>query len=367
MRACFRVDASIDIGTGHVMRCLTLAHALKANGWDCRFICRDHPGNLNNHIRNNGFAVDSLPSAGDRISHLKGSVGRVLYRHWLGATQNQDARESLAILAELKIDLLVVDHYAIDEVWESQVGQRAGTVMVIDDLADRAHQCDLLLDQNPGRVSTDYHNLVPADCAIRTGPQFALLRPEFTRLRPHSLARRKDPLLEHILISMGGVDKDNHTSRVLEAIQASSLAPECRISVVMGPEAPWLEEVTTAASCSGWPTDVRIDVQDMAALMTDSDLAIGAVGITALERCCLGLPALAVISAENQIQGAKALQALGALVIIDAGEDFYADFTEKLALCSTAAKLAEMHRCCRKITGGTGAGDLARELTHEQR
>jgi UDP-2,4-diacetamido-2,4,6-trideoxy-beta-L-altropyranose hydrolase len=366
MQTCFRVDASIDIGTGHVMRCLTLAHALKACGGDCRFICRDHPGNLNDIIRNNGFPVHNLCRPQTAASRLTNSTNQPAHLHWLGTSQDLDAEECIAILKNLKTDLLIADHYALDEAWETHLRPHVGRVMVIDDLADRSHNCEILLDQNPGRRNIDYRELVPDDCTIRTGPQFALLRPEFARLRAYSLARRKHPALKQLLISLGGVDKNDHTTLVLAAIQSSSLPPDCRISVVMGAGAPWLEEVKKAAAGCGWPTDVRVDVECMATIMAESDFAIGAIGVTALERCCMGLPTLAIITADNQRPGAAALQSLGALTILDNREDFQSELVEKLSLCSAPSQLAEMHLRCSEITRGTGATDIALELTHEQ-
>jgi len=189
--------------------------------------------------------------------------------------------------------------------------------MVIDDLADRPHDCDLLLDQSLGREAADYAGLLPPAATPLIGPGYALLRPEFARLRAASLARRERPVLRKLLVTMGGVDKDNATGRVLDALASCTLPDAVEITVVMGPQAPWLSEVRAQAAAMPVPTKVLVGVRDMAALMAESDLAIGGGGMTSIERCVLGLPTIIVIQAENQIRQAKDLERAGAAVIYD--------------------------------------------------
>ena len=300
MTVAFRADASLDIGIGHVMRCLTLAEALRADGAACHFICREHPGHLLDYIRKRGFAVSGLPSCKADELPLDETGKLPAHAHWLGCDWRTDARQTGEILAPLKPDWLVADHYALDVRWEDALRAHYGKLLVIDDLADRPHACDLLLDQNLGRAAVDYANLVPEHCTVLAGPRLALLRPEFAALREYSLQRRKTPALKHLLITMGGVDKDNATGQVLEALKSCPLPADCRITVVMGGKAPWLQQVREIAATMPWPTEVRVDISDMAQVMADSDLAIGAAGSTSWERCCLGLPTLLVVLAANQ-------------------------------------------------------------------
>lgn len=199
MNVVFRVDASLLIGSGHVMRCLSLADALRDRGGECHFICRDHPGHLNDLIARRGYSVHSLAAAEGGVA-----VSGLVHGAWLGVGQEQDASEAALILNELKPDWLVIDHYALDIRWEQQLVRYCKKLMVIDDLADRVHACDLLLDQNLGRAREDYVALLPASGKALIGPEYALLRPEFAALRDYSLQRRRQPRLENILISMGG-------------------------------------------------------------------------------------------------------------------------------------------------------------------
>lgn len=316
MKVVFRTDASLQIGTGHVMRCLTLAGALAGHGAECHFICRDHPGNLIDFIGGKGFATHRVTV----LSPVDTDAPGPAHSHWLGATQSQDADACAPILEALHPDWLIVDHYALDARWELTLAPHYRKLMVIDDLADRPHACQVLLDQTFGRDAADYRPLVPDACRLLCGSQYALLRPEFAALRPYSLQRRAQPVLRELLITMGGVDKDNASGQVLQALRTCPLPADCRITVVMGATAPWLDEVRKLAQDMPWPTRVLVGVSDMARLMADSDLAIGAAGATSWERCCLGVPTIMLVLAENQRKIAEELCEAGAAHLIDASK-----------------------------------------------
>lgn len=347
MNVAFRTDASIQIGIGHVMRCLTLADALATKGNQCTFICREHTGNLIEHIRSKGHAVHSLPMGSEADVDLAHSA-------WLGATQAQDAHACAQLLAELQPDWLVVDHYALDFRWEEELASHCGQVMVIDDLVDRPHTCDMVLDQTFGRHADDYRPLVPENCTLLCGSNYSLLRPEFASLRPYSLQRRVQPKLKHLLITMGGVDKDNVTVQVLNALRACTLPPDCEITVVMGATAPWLAEVPQLAQTMPWPTTVRVGVDNMAQLMADSDLAIGAAGATSWERCCLGLPSILVVLAANQTSIARALSEAGAVVQLELPE-LSRQLAHTTAIRGDQRALTAMSHAASQICSGEGA------------
>ncbi len=353
----FRVDASVLIGTGHVMRCLTLADVLAANGAQCEFICREHPGNLIEYIRSKNYAVHSLPVCSETDADLAHS-------QWLGATQAQDADLSAPLLTQLQPDWLVVDHYALDAFWEKTLLPHSGKVMAIDDLADRAHVCQILVDQTFRRSADDYYQRVPPECTLLCGSEYALLRPEFAALRPYSLRRRALPQLKRLLVSLGGVDKDNVTAQVLTALRSCSLPADCEVTVVMGATAPWLADVQRNARDMPWPTTVRIGVNHMAELMADSDLAIGGAGITALERCCLGLSTLLLVLAANQAAGAYALQEYGAAEILVSPLDI-PYVLNNLIQDRLALKLEQMGKAAAAVTDGSGVQSVAAKLISE--
>lgn len=301
------------------MRCLTLAHALRHMGAECHFICREHSGHLIELINTQGFTVHRLPVfciKNNRLSLKK--KNQLFHAHWLGVPWQIDAMECRTHIETLSPDWLVVDHYALDVCWENAACSASTRLLVIDDLADREHLADILLDQNLGREEKDYLNLVPKYCQNFIGPRFSLLRAEFSQWRDASLARRRQqPSLNRLLINLGGVDKDNVTGKVLKALKECDLPKCCEISVIMGATAPWLNEVKVQASTLPWPTEVVVNVSDMARRMSESDLAIGAAGSTSWERCCLGLPTLMLVLADNQRAIAEALDRAGAAVFLD--------------------------------------------------
>lgn len=352
MRIAFRTDASLQIGTGHVMRCLTLANTLREHGAQCTFICRPHAGHLLDLISERGhnvLALPALPESGAATQNTNGTF----HADWLGIDWATDAAETQQILSTMMagelLDWLVVDHYALEQRWEQILSTNAKRIMVIDDLADRHHDCDLLLDQNFGRRAKDYGDLLEPDVHALIGPRYALLRPEFSQWRSHSLARRAKGEFKNLLISMGGVDKDNATGQVLDALKICKLPAELNITVVMGATAPWVEQVKGQAARMPWPTKVLVGVNNIAQLMAESDLAIGAAGSTSWERCCLGLPALILVLADNQLEAATALVATQSAWILrhinELPESFNSFFTEGSSLALMRASVAASCIC----------------------
>lgn len=371
MKVAFRTDASLQMGSGHVMRCLTLADALKAQGADCHFISREHPGHLLEVIRQRGYKVNSLlahvvPAQAAIKSIVKEAPSQQqepAHTAWLGSSWQTDAQETAAILASLQLDWLVVDHYALDQRWEEALAPHIRKLIVIDDLADRPHCCDLLLDQNLGSQPEHYAQWVPAHCQVLTGPHYALLRPEFAALRPYSLQRRQaQPGLRQLLITMGGVDQPNATGQVLHVLKTCALPADCRITVVMGLTAPWLQNVRELAAQMPWPTEVVVNVSDMAQRMADSDLAIGAAGSTSWERCCLGLPTLMVVLADNQQDGAQALEAAHAARLIGAVSDIATKLPLAVRELIDSECQSRMSLAASAITDGQGAEKILKAM-----
>lgn len=354
----FRVDASLQIGTGHVMRCLTLAQALKTAGARCRFVCRAHEGHLIEHITGQGFDATALPIGAPDIREV---LGGPTHAAWLGCSTSADAQQTLAAFEGQHIDGLVVDHYALDATWEALVRPRVSHLMVVDDLADRPHRCDMLLDPNLGRHATDYAACVPPACRILAGPRYALLRPEFAALRGYSLQRRSAPELHQVLITLGGVDRSDATGRVLAALRDGDLPPSCRLTVVMGAHAPWLERVRDLAVQMPWPTEVLVGVADMAQRMADADLSIGAAGGTAWERCCLGVPTLLIVLADNQRPGALALEAAGAAWLLGDVDTAARSLPDALRRLANPAEIRRLAAAAGAVTDGLGCGRVMSE------
>ncbi|NUA25404.1 UDP-2,4-diacetamido-2,4,6-trideoxy-beta-L-altropyranose hydrolase [Cupriavidus basilensis] len=307
MKVAIRADASVQIGSGHVMRCLTLADVLRERGAEVRFITRAHPGGAQALIAKRGYVCHLLPAP-----QLAGSVtGDLAHSAWLGVPWEDDLARSAAVLADWSPQWLVVDHYGLDWRWEQRLRGQVPRILAIDDLADRRHDCDLLLDQNYySDLDQRYAALVPPHCTCLLGPGYALLRPEFT-VAGQALPRGTGPV-RRVLLFMGGMDQDNATSIALRGLQDFAKAG-IAIDVVLGAGAPHRDQVR--ALCESTPnTRLHVQVDNMAELMSSADLAIGACGSATWERCFLGLPTIAIVLADNQRRSAHDLAAAGYIV-----------------------------------------------------
>lgn len=353
----FRVDASIHIGTGHVMRCLTLADALRGLGAHSLFICRAHLGHLAEQIAARGHEVHLLspPVALPVTGSDTGS--KLAHAHWLGVTPDQDSEETQDLLNARRVDWLIVDHYALDATWEAKVRKTCHKVMVLDDLADRSHLADVLLDQTFSRAATDYAGLIGSGCRLLCGTDYALLRKDFVTYRDFSLERRRKARfgVRHLLVNMGGVDSNNVSGQVLEALRDCELPADVRVTVVLGATAPGLAELRALAGEMPFRVDVKVNVAEMATLMAASDLAIGAAGSTSWERCCLGLPTLMLVLADNQRLVASGLQAAGAVSLLPGTENIARALPRALdTLISTPGTLAGMSDRAAALVDGAG-------------
>jgi UDP-2,4-diacetamido-2,4,6-trideoxy-beta-L-altropyranose hydrolase len=356
-RVAFRTDASLEIGTGHVMRCLTLAETLATHGAVCHFVCREHPGHLLDYIRKSGFVVYPLTLHDPRqLPQRKPTDTEPAHLHWLGCDWLTDAWETGECLKALNPEWLVVDHYALDSRWEQALKERYRHLLAIDDLADRPHACDVLLDQNLGRGAVDYAKYIPVTSIVLAGPRYALLRPEFSIVRQYSLERRRSGQLKHLLISMGGVDRSNATVQMLKALKTCPLPTDCKITVVMGAKAPWIEEVRAIAATMPWSIEVRVDITDMAQVMASSDLAIGAAGGTSWERCCVGLPTLLVVLAGNQEPAACHMGRAGVSQTLLIDQTLESRLREFITLAVDQPEwLIDMSKKAAAVTDGNGA------------
>lgn len=314
MKVAFRVDASFEIGTGHFMRCLTLADHLSTIGFTVLFLCRHLPTHLRHALITRRFplidlSVSSGPPPGpDETSPLA-------HASWLGASQSTDAEACKLVLHEENVDWLVVDHYALDKCWENALRSVVRRLMAIDDLADRDHDCDVLLDQNfyPD-IGKRYAGRVSDSCVMLLGPRFSLLRDEFRTWRTRANVRSAGVC--RLLVFLGGVDATNFTGRILVAIHKLAFQ-RVLVDVVVGAQHPCLIEIRTLCAEQGFV--LHVQSSNMAELMANADLAIGATGATSWERCCLGLPSVTVSLAENQIDIASGLEMTGASVYLGHG------------------------------------------------
>jgi UDP-2,4-diacetamido-2,4,6-trideoxy-beta-L-altropyranose hydrolase len=339
LRVVFRADASLDIGAGHVMRCLTLADVLKEWGAEILFLCRRLPGHLGDLLGAREYALAWLQE---------------------GITPEADAAACLEVLVgDVPWDWLVVDHYALAATWEREMRDVARHILAIDDVADRAHDCDFLLDQNLGEPSR-YQGLLPAAGQTLLGPRYALLRPQFVEVRERQA--RRDGTVRRLLVFCGSGDSRGDTLKVLGAIARLGHAG-LAVDVVIGQANPHAAAIETA--CQGLPgATLHVQTTDMAGLMAAADLFVGAGGSSSWERCCLDLPAIVLATADNQVGQARALAEAGAHFYLGPAESVTVDSLTRLLACAleTPELLRHMAEQGRDLVDGRGAGRVAVRL-----
>lgn len=306
------------------MRCLTLAGRLAASGWSCAFAVNPEAGRIVPGLMSSGFEVTA--HAGGLFEDMPGGA-----------------------------DLLVMDDYGMGEDFESSCRGRAARILVIDDLADRKHHCDMLLDATPGRSAESYQGLVPEGCRLLLGPEYALLRDEFSAIRAEALKRRERSAgVERVLVSFGLADPAGATAKAVQGVLESGV--EARIEVLLGREAKGYDDVAGLASKSRL-INLSDFAGDMAALMTAADLALGGAGTTSWERCCLGLPAIVLSVAQNQEMNARTLEAEGAAVDLGpAGGVEVSDIARSVEhIANKGSARRAMSRAAARLCDGLGA------------
>jgi len=323
-RILFVVDAGPTIGGGHVMRSLTLARALEAQGAAYAFV---GPPALAGFL--DAFAPDA-----ERI-----------------------AAEDLAAAAVREaFDAIVFDHYGLSAPDHRAMAQ-GRPILVVDDLADRPLAGDIVVDAGPGRKSEDYLGLLPDDAQLLLGPEFAAVRPEFAALRSPALAWRGEPV-QRILIAMGLTDVGGITGRIVDVVRPR--LQDAGLDIVLGAGAPSLSGLAKIAR-----RDTRlllhVDTPSMARLTAEADIAIGAPGSSTWERCVLGLPSILVVLADNQRPNARAMEEREAAIVVDATEpDFDLSVDRALwRLLRDADLRRDLARRSAQVCDGLGAGRTA--------
>ncbi|MBU2869964.1 UDP-2,4-diacetamido-2,4,6-trideoxy-beta-L-altropyranose hydrolase [Colwellia sp. E2M01] len=362
-----RADASPILATGHIMRCLTLAHALKVQfpNVDIIFITNKLPQNLMMRLTQSKIKVILLPFDIDS-------------ENW---QQAKDAKATIEAITSLniktltnnkKIDLLIVDHYLIDWQWQAEVKACCHQLLVIDDLANRKHLADFLLDQTLNRQGNDYALLVPPSCQLLLGQKFMLLRDEFTQLIPCAKKKRAQVKvvnnvieIKNILVNLGGLDNTNFTETIIYAlIEYKKNNHNLTADIVMASHSPHASQIQAFTAKHNWLT-LTTDCNDMANKMLKADLAIGASGATAWERCSLGLPTLAIVLADNQQLVNKNLTNQQAIVNLGAYQTLnFNNIANAIALLeSEPSKYKDLVSNCFKSCDGLGVQQLLARLT----
>jgi UDP-2,4-diacetamido-2,4,6-trideoxy-beta-L-altropyranose hydrolase len=352
-----RVDASARMGTGHVMRCLTLADLLRERGAAVGFVCRRHPGHMIDLLRKRGHRVAALPAPAASVAATDGPPGED-YAAWTGVSQVEEAEQTVAALDGEHPDWIVVDHYGLDGAWESAVRPHAGGLLAIDDLANRAHRCEVLVDQNfSDEGSSRYEKWVSGACTRLVGPEYALLRPEYAARR-RTLARR-DGTIRRVVVFFGGSDPDDMTSLALDAVIEAGW-DDVDLEIVVG--ANYAHRGLLDRKASRRPRTVVLQsLPHLADLMARADLVIGAGGSTNLERVCLAVPSVVISIAENQRHNCQALERRGAIRYLGhVGSVTAADLATELRRLQLHPEcLRAMSTTCWPLVDGLGAARVA--------
>jgi UDP-2,4-diacetamido-2,4,6-trideoxy-beta-L-altropyranose hydrolase len=344
-----RVDSGAQMGSGHLMRCLSLAGELKSRGAQVRFVCRTLAGNLIARVELAGYRLDRLPAPA-AIEAANDAV----------STQHQDAAQTLAALGTDRVSWIVVDHYGLDALWQRSVRPATERLLVIDDLANRPHEADLLLDQNYLGANTTqrYSGLVAASCRCLLGPRYALLQPGYRQLRRRLRVRAGS--VGRILVFFGAHDPSDSMLAVLQALTRPEFAA-LTVDVVLGSDA---RQAARARALARHASNILFheDLPSLAELMAAADLAIGAGGATTWERACLGLPSVVATVAENQVPIAEALAGAGCIVLAGPAGAMSAERWHGLLrqLLNDELRLSEMSQKSYRLTDGFGAGRVAR-------
>tara|TARA_B100001094_G_scaffold326599_1_gene383059 strand:+ start:552 stop:2135 length:1584 start_codon:yes stop_codon:yes gene_type:complete len=299
LNIAIRVDSATDIGTGHVMRCLTLADRLKQQS-NILFVCKSHSGHIGALIEEKGYAIAWL------TCQENDTQAALHHASWLGGSQQDDAEQTLNALSQhfdAPVDWVIVDHYALDKTWEHCF--KHTRVFVIDDLGDRKHHADILLDQNLQASAEKYQHLVNPECTLLLGLKYALLRQEFYISEQEIILRRQSGKIERILVMFGGIDPDNLTQQIVDELVR---VPEIKhIDVIVTKNAAHLAALQ-AQNTLHQQVQLHVSPEHIAKLMLQADLAVGAGGSTSWERCMLALPTITFCQAYNQQESIRLLQ-----------------------------------------------------------
>ena len=281
-----RVDSSTKIGYGHFMRCMALADTLQKN-FEINFITRSLEGSLISDIQKKGFGIFRFYSNSEKIN------------------EKNDAQKTISLIKKHSgsKNILIVDNYQLSKKWETDVKPFVHKLIVIDDLSNRSHNCDLLIDQNlHTKVNGLYKGLIPSNCIKLIGPKFSMIRKEFRMMRK-SVKPRTFPI-KKILVSFGGSDIENQTPVALNSIK--KMNGKINVDVVVGKANKCKKTLKIFCNKNKHFTYYE-QIDNIADLMLSSDLSIGSSGSTTWERCCLGLPAIVSISSNDQRDIANSL------------------------------------------------------------
>lgn len=334
-RALFRFDVGPGFGEGHMSRCLALAETLEQRGWDVTYAI----SNTSQPYMDEKYAPSTLVLD-------KGSIPS---QHVVG------------------YDLAIIDHYGLDSSYENMMRNYAQRIVVIDDLANRDHDCDWLIDSAPGQSLIRYKERLSANCVTLLGVDYALLKQAFIEARSQTTNQGTREKQLRLLISMGAIDSRNVTFLVLRAVaQIQQLG---QVTIAIGPAAPNLADLKSQVAKLDFNAELIVGTKDMPGLILEHDIAVGAPGVSALERACLALPQLLIETAANQEMVARGLNALGCARVIGRANDLDAELirNEVTNLIVDTPGRQKLSEVARATIDGFGARRISAHLSVDPR
>lgn len=347
----FRVDASSLIGAGHFSRCLCLAIKLMEMNADVYFICRNLSEAYAQQLKSQGIHL--IPLLSDQNSMQEKNTGRLVHSHWLEVSQSQDAADTIDAIKFLNREIvcIIIDHYALDQEYEKIVKSYVSKIVIIDDIADRVHACDILIDQN----NTDqnrYKNLIPAGCKQLLGPYYCILRDEFIETREKFSYNPEEN--KNIVVSMGAADPVNATFDIVKSLSHNDYIRSF-LRVIVGFLNPHKEQIEWI--CKKSNIQVLSSLPLISQELVQAKFVIGASGVSAWERCYLGIPSLMIAIADNQVPIAKILHDQEAAIFLGMHADMkWENFSKTVeSIYYNSKRLIEISKNAQSIVDGLGA------------
>lgn len=360
MNVIFRSDASSKIGAGHITRCLSLARYLRSLGHNCKFICRVQKNNLIEKIKKEKFEVFPLRNS-QKKQLTNNQINPYLdYIDWLETNQIHDAKQTIKVLSKEKVDWIIVDHYSLDQSWETLLKAHTKKLMVIDDLVNRKHNCDLLLNQNLGSLKKNYKNLVPPYCKQIHGSNYILLHQDYHLIKPK--LRSFNVKINRIIVYFGnGEESVKYVKSVIEAFQDKNLE-SISLDIVINTKNSNIQKIKQLISKKR-NFKLYSDLPNLAKIMSKSDLGIGAGGSTTWERCFLGLPSILIVTDNNQKSIANSIKKKKAGLVFDSSKNLKEKIIKAVLLLRKQPKLYhQLHKNSLKVCDGQGSKRVAEIL-----
>lgn len=290
MNIIFRVDSYEAIGSGHLMRCLNLADQLSKSNNIWFLTIASH------------YSLELIKRRGYKLLPIENFLRGMQSKEEI---LNQDALKSISLIKEndINADLLIVDSYALDISWEKKLRNFTKKIFVIDDLANRKHSCDMLLDQNLfENMESRYKLLTQKNTELLLGPHYAILGKEFSSKRNNITFRSNN--IKKVLISFGGVDEHNFTGKLIKHLQSDKFK-DIHFDVAITDNFVFLDELISMNTPDNFSLHRNMD--SLALLMKKNDIAIGAGGTTTWERLSMALPSIVITVSDNQVESIKLL------------------------------------------------------------